>query len=63
MTDQIASECVQINKMARVGILVAITSFVFICSTVTVSGQHDPIRPKLSESFSAEVGVATVTVS
>ena len=45
-------------KMARVGIIVATTSLAFFCNHF-VSGQHDPIRPKLSESFFAEVGVAT----
>jgi hypothetical protein len=50
-----------INKMARVGTLVVVTSFVVFCNTV--SGQHDPIRPKLSESFSAEVSVYVATLS
>ena len=58
MTGQIASECAQINKMARVGTLFVITSFVFFCNTV--SGQHAPTRPKLSESFSAKVRVAII---
>lgn len=53
------SECIQMvasYKMARVGIIVATTSLAIFCNCF-VSGQHDPIRPKLSESFSAKVGV------
>ena len=43
-------------KMAGVGIIVAITSLAFFCNCF-VSGQHDPVRPKLSESFFAEVSI------
>ena len=41
--------------MARVGIIAAIISLAFICNCF-VHGKQEPIRPKLSETFSAEVG-------
>ena len=46
--------------MARCGtIIAAITSLAFICNCL-VNGQLDPERPKLSESFSAEVRVTII---
>lgn len=56
------SECIQVvasYKMVRVGIIVAITSLAFLCNCF-VGGQHDPIRPMLSESFLAEVGILSL---
>ena len=51
-------------KMAGVGIIVAITSLAFLCNNFCfVGGQHDPIRPKLSESFLTEVGILSLAKS